>query len=407
MRNYFSKITAAILAAACLSSCGMINDPEEPTQPGAAEDQGLTLTMTLTTGDVATRTDTNADHTEIPDTEAHEAEIGIWTNYNDYRIFMFDASSDFLLLDTGNPTSVEHRRFKLTPSGTGTGIYDVSIQLPYRYNNPGTYRITTVVMANLEGAFGSYPTAAEVRSMIMGNGPLNPIFQLYKNGASWRLGERYQDPDRLCLIPMYGRKDLTFTVTQETGESVDLGSMGLLRALAKIEVVDCLADDKDSYPKITNIAMNNAYFAGYLIPNNYRDGYQVTSPTVYLNDYMTTTLSSTKGTGSFEVTEGNRESRNFFRFYMPEYNAMMIADPVLAITYETAQGKSSTTQIKLNTLKNPEMTGDQKYSTILRNHIYRIFVERPAAATPTLRWTVCEWTQYEADIPTFQRREAR
>lgn len=165
-------------------------------------------------------------------------------------------------------------------------------------------------------------------------------------------------------IPMWGVKTITAddNVTVTAGSRSDLGTIYLLRAMAKIEVI--MADEKHTMQSVTLTRRNSI---GYTAPYNYSN---VTATELLNREAMripATTVGNnvvTTGTSLNAVTTGTK-----YTLYVPEYdNCSTNATP--ATLTVRVNGKDYTIFFK-DYLTND---GEIPDYDIVRNHIYRFTI---------------------------------
>lgn len=201
MKIHFTSYITTVLLALALGSCNIMDDSpctDEPASIGTPVQVGFTLT----TGEVSSRAITEDEQ------EGTGYENYIDIESNDFRILLFDAANKYLT--TFNPTII-----RATDNSQYPQTYYVEGELPEAYSN-----FKLVVLAN----WGIYPEVSE--SSTIESVCMDPA-SVYNYTAGFT-------PSADNKIPMYGVKTCTETLRADL--LTDLGTVDLLRAMAKIEV---------------------------------------------------------------------------------------------------------------------------------------------------------------------------
>lgn len=388
-------MTAAVFGiCVSLTSCGLIN--EEPST-GIDPEEKVTIEFTIGGNQPVTRADIDPDHNEIEESEQFENQVGISTE--DYRIFIYESGNNNAIFNSGDAASREEADFRITDMGGG--VYRCRLNTSSLKAAEGvTKTITVVALANLEGINESY-TWYTIND--------NLEFKINQNGTgSWKLGETING--HRCLIPMYGRKDFTFTVPAGGQPTViDIGDMYLLRALAKLQVIDAMPKDANGYPKITGVSYSGSVAPGtdggiaengMLVPNAFTDGQQVSTATLPGTITYQGNLASTQKNGYLkpfpDETMPAEGVYSYWNTYTPEMQ-LSATNPTVRITYMVDANNTQTAELPLTNLgTNNGFTG-----MLLRNHIYRMVVSMMPDATISLSYQVCPFENYIVRIPTF------
>lgn len=221
-----------LLAVSLLGSCNIMDD-EVCSGQSSPITAPVQVGFTLTTGDVSSRA-----------IEKEEAGTG-YENYidianNNFRILLFDAT-DNTYLTTFTPTSIR-------PTDDNTEYpqtYYVEGELEEAYTN-----FKLVVLANW--GKDNYPSLTENTTITE---ICNTIYQYTTNFV----------PSAEQTIPMYGVKICSGT-TLRPDLLTDLGTVDLLRAMAKIEV-NCNAEGF----KLSEVKLHQYNTTGYCAPENIVD----------------------------------------------------------------------------------------------------------------------------------------
>lgn len=196
-------------------------------------------------------------------------------------------------------------------------------------------------------------------------------------------------------IPMYGTN--TFNVTRETllrstmGEQIYLGEVNLLRALAKVRVIDNIANKENGYPYISEVNVLSQTDMVYSLPwnaVNYNDGQQIH------NDYHIHAKSDNKSYYEYKLgtlTQGGNTRIGYIA--EQELNG---AYPAFVIKVQENATDSKTYTVPMWGYNGEEFKFNDYNGTslnyILRNHIYTLSVIDVATGGPlTLTLNVEDW----------------
>lgn len=195
--------------------------------------------------------------------------------------------------------------------------------------------------------------------------------------------------DESQLIPMWGV--ITPTLTLEKGKQQDLGTIDLLRAMAKIEID--LASAISGTHTITGATLNKYNTKGYCLPKNYaavKNTKELEQETGYnkdtFNPYIDAQVSSNL---VFSYSEDNKTAW----LYIPEYDNTPDA---AAISITLSDGSNTTTgTLEFKDYANGTATGDAH--DIVRNHIYRYTVNVETGKL-TVQYKALPWNLVETSI---------
>lgn len=202
----------------------------------------------------------------------------------DYRIMLFLGSG-------GEARYISDVPFHLSvQNGAYTEYYAWAVLTPDFFKDNGIDRESPVdfqlmVLANWEKLAATYPVfhAGETLDEAMSAIPRFAVPDSWMPFAGNNGG-----------IPMFGLYTLTMgngpmplpvnpaSPTPEEAEGIR-DDMYLLRAMAKIEIIDCLAHDpnlREGYPRIGSVEMHGANSDGTLFPDNFHNGEQVEETTI-------------------------------------------------------------------------------------------------------------------------------
>lgn len=207
MKIHFTSYIILVLLAFTLGSCNIMDDSpctDEPASVGTPVQVGFTLT----TGEVSSRAIEEGD---VPGT-GYENYIDV--EGKDFRILLFNATND-TYLTTFEPTII-----RATDNSQYPQTYYVEGELPEAYSN-----FKLVVLANW--GKDAYPTNLQEGVTTIDKVCTSTYTYNAANNTSII-------PSAENKIPMYGVKTCTETLRADL--LTDLGTVDLLRAMAKIEV---------------------------------------------------------------------------------------------------------------------------------------------------------------------------
>lgn len=270
-----------------------------------------------------------------------------------------------------------------------------------------------------------------------------------RRDQNYLITEWQPNVDQNKLIPMVGLQ--TFTVsadqlkesTYDTPVDLSAGTpaktIDMLRAMAKIEVVDKI-DLPDGYDpnikrmRVEKVELIGMYRKGTLMPSIGPDGQwpnyistqvtnttlppnsEYTNPVAYKESYASDNNSKdimffNEGTIDSEKAE---ERYPIFFGYVTEYSKAAIGSmvkPYLVITLvdesspDNTDGKETSffKELKLTSYTDGAPQGDG-INFLLRNHIYRYEINAVSSSEANIidvGYTLCDWDRHEVNIPTF------
>ena len=234
MKIHFTSYIILVLLAFTLGSCNIMDDSpctDEPASAGTSVQVGFTLTA----GEVSSRAIEEGD---VPGT-GYENYIDI--EGKDFRILLFNATND-TYLTTFEPTII-----RATDNSQYPQTYYVEGELPEAYDN----NFKLVVLANW--GENVYPTNLQEGVTTIDNVCTAAYTYNVTNNTSII-------PSAENKIPMYGVKNCE-GITLRADLLTDLGTVDLLRAMAKIEV-KCNAEGF----KLGGVKLHRYNTKGYCAP---------------------------------------------------------------------------------------------------------------------------------------------
>ncbi len=377
----------ALLAAFVAASC--VND-NEPDCPPIGQARQYVLNLRVVTSKAATRMTRAAGH----DTEAAtQAEDYIDIAGQDFLVLVFDGYGR--LIQRFEPSST------VIKQGQGTS-YELSGVLGETSANE--IQVAVIANCNSMGANGAYDR------FVLGNTFLS---EMYGDGTKWNFtlpteGGWQPDIDAKRTIPMYGcseakplsPENATQSEDDENRYILNLGEIKMLRAVAKIEIVDCLPEGVEIAPNVTLSAYNTI---GCLIPDatnnpNWNvEETQVTSPTLP-DDVQTAT--DLKFFTELK-TIGGKECK-VYSAYVTE--AKLTANrPHINLTVKDSDGQGTSSkdyEMAVDSYTNGKAS--KELAALLRNHIYRYEIKSASSNSLTVNYTICPMGSGIADIPAFE-----
>ena len=402
-----------IFTAFILSACSFVNEPYEAC-PSDNPGESITLSFQMTTSGAVTRTDTDISHDE-QDSEFRQLEDGI--DFSDFGMFVFARLSS-------DNESDEKLIFK------NTDIMSPANKDIHVVGSPDAYTISmTILRKQLHDVLFGEDSEQEIdpngtemitfRILILANSTTSGAEEEGKwsdiTGTTFsevisQLDEWHYNMDNLYNseytgddieglysnikenIPMFGTN--VFQASQEAlfysrpEDRVYLGEIDLLRALAKVRVVDNIENkDDDGYPMITKVVFISSQNEARQLPNEaskYKNGYQVHTPNLFNDKILSLEDAKSYRLGVMPedmttVPAKDRKGAVLVGF-VPEQTIGYVNNnvegqgmPGFSVTVEFYPGYERDFVVP--------MTGynDQKFafgSSILRNHIYTLSVQR-------------------------------
>lgn len=196
------------------------------------------------------------------------------------------------------------------------------------------------------------------------------------------------------LIPMWGV--ITPTLTLEKGKQQDLGTIDLLRAMAKIEIN--LAEAISETHTITGATLSKYNSQGYCLPKNYaaventKELEQETGTNSSNEEISTFHPLSSASTEALPLVISTDKKTAWL--YIPEYDNSPTDAATISITL--SDGSNTTTgTLEFKEYINGTATGDAH--DIVRNHIYRYTVNVETSKL-TVQYKALPWNRVETSI---------
>ncbi len=421
--KYIFSILLLVIALPIITSCSAVTDHPDP----CPAENDITLSFTMhTTARMSdgSRAD-GAGHEEV-DSEYEEFEDAV--NVNDFIFFIFVGEGDDATLLVKNKDIAS----STDPTTMITGA-------------PGSYTITTKIeKQHLETVLGhpARPTSddeVKFRFLIFANcyspkddentvgggrftnyDGLNIGVTTYKEvmdeAIQWgfNMDEIYNDNEGDSqvsglykgYIPMFGTNNFTTTeralYASRPDDRIYLGEIDLLRALAKIRVIDNIVKT-NGFPMIDEVSFIGTQNYARQLPFGaleYQNGNQVHNPNIFAD--VALSMSNTFSY-KFRLLPSQTSTETVRLAYIPEQkigsadNNVNSVLPLIRISIKDAEGKIVTYDVPMKGAyqnSQPIDFGDN----ILRNHIYTLSVNKMAEPELQIQWTLCNMSTGETDI---------
>lgn len=398
MKHYILVLISALLFSGC--SCLWESESDCP-MPAAGRAENITLSFRMISSNIGhTRAD---DQHEERDSEWPQFEDVI--NVRDFAFYIFldnDAEGRKPLVMKMTDISASHNPNAMV---TGSyGGYTVTSVIPRESmekllgralsassSEPVVFRI--VILAN-SGAGVDYNALATDPAEVGTNVQNVTTYEEFMNRAEALLfnlndihnpvtGDSGVDGLYKGAIPMFGMG--TFTTNEEllyasrTEERIWLGEVFMLRALAKLRVIDNAPTDADGYPYVTAVSVRSTTNRGYQLPTNakeYTNGSQVHEIRVP-EKQEEQAYDNTEFHLGYLTKSGDKAKLQRFG-YLPE---QVIGEdgPVICVTAQLNADTEKTYEIPMTGYNGTTFDFEGQ---IMRNHIYTLSIEKITVDTP-------------------------
>ncbi len=392
-------MAAALLATVltAFTGCGLVDSSSVECPEAGGEDQ-VVLSFRVVSGHLGSRSDSQGHEETDSDWPVFEDAV----NDRDFAFYIFSgegndapllakvtdiaASTDPDMMITGSPGSYT--------VSVSIGKDKLEAVLGRKLNPESTeallFRIVTFANTGTGGNYADVACATYGELMEAAGQWTFNMSEIYNDLSDGRhnAAEIYKG-----YIPMFGNK--VFGAIEELlaktrpEDRLWLGEMSLLRALAKVKVIDNIADKNNGVPYVSSAKLTGTASRAYPLPSDaaaYTDGTQVHTAKI-------------AATGTGENTSfllgylDNPDSPEIFG-YTPE-QTIGGGSPVIKITV-VFEADANGVPTKSATYDVP-MTGyeDQSFDfggEILRNHIYTLSVDKVnLGLAPEISVSVAEW----------------
>lgn len=407
-KRFIYRIVSAIMWSVLIvvsSGCSVIEDPSKNC-PELSDGASLSFRV------ISAARPTNYNHTRTDDNnhdeeDSRHPDVEDFVNADDFAFYIFVATSS----EDTNPslfyacTSLEGNP-DISYTGSA-GIYDVNLKISEE---------------KMKGFFGdnynigSTPVYFRILAVANSHASRNASNTLAPEGSSpSKLNDMVAEVKKLefslsqdaqMAFPMYGlgsrRQSNIKTLSDSRPENpVYLGTVSLLRAVAKVRVADNITKNDNGYPKIESVSFTYTLPKGFTAPinaENYVDGTQVHDCNIPAQDAIETNTVLTAGNEN--VTTGT-ETKNMdvWYGYCPE-QIIGYSNPSLVLSVRTAEGVAPYPFIvPLSGYNGNDFVWTGSERKLLRNHIYTLSV---SMSNKVLVITVCPRASFTTDIPTFE-----
>lgn len=398
MKLYISVILTALLLS--LTACRGEGEPVLP-----ETDDNITLSFRMSTG-IASRTD-DQNHAET-DSEYPWFEDRI--DAQDLAVFIFikkaDSDKETLLFNTKAP----HESIDFFIDGApGQYVVNMNVSRAYLAEILDTqitqssteeleFRVVLFANCSKQSTDGSYDTPWTTIATEPIKSYQDLINALKDEGwyynMSWLYNANPADNDITSIydgrpIPMFGTKEFKSTQQRLYNSSPEnplfLGSIDLLRAVAKVRIVDNIEDKgTDGYPKIVSAEIRGTQDKAYQLPYNaltYVNGNQVHTPNIVdadANELVDPIIQLGRLPNSWTMTPASERKGDTFAGFIPEQkigninNTIDQSAPIITIRVAMRNTISGSELIRTYTVN---MDNFKDFgNSILRNHIYTLSV---------------------------------
>ena len=274
LRTIYRTLWLAVLSAGLLAAMpGCTAGDDAGMDAGESMSDGtFYLTVTVVAGNsVGTRAD--ADHEDDSQEPGSDAENYIDFSNNDFQIILFDKNGNYLhdIDGSGNWSVFPH-----TTSSTSNSAYyqmECKIEFPSSVTKDQINKIKTegmqvMVLANWKSHGKNYTSAKNKPLETLWRDDSDNNFELY-NTTSGTAADTWQPGHTTTpkkLIPMFGYvSEVKFTSMDNSGVLRSQVTIPMQRAVAKIEVIDNLEDQPSL--SVDGVTMTKYNTSGRFIPN--------------------------------------------------------------------------------------------------------------------------------------------
>lgn len=232
-----------------------------------------------------------------------------------------------------------------------------------------------------------------VKMMVIANMPDVPEASL-KNGLSDNgLGHLTYDyigqEGDFQAVPMWGVASPDLSAITP-GKTLNLGTVSLLRAMAKVEVCVNRADPNLNNVNVKSVTVNRANISGYGLPSNWT-GIGETSDLKFAE-----TLRIPDDATPVSRMFAKADDQGAVIFYMPECRNNPGDDEIILTVIYTADSEEREGTIRLCPYANGRPGNGSELWDVIRNHHYRY--EIASIGVIKFKVSVHEWTIVEKDI---------
>lgn len=413
IQRFFSLLSVFVLTGA-LSAC--INDSSECPDPKVESDL-VTFSFQMVS--------TNIGSTRALDASGHDDTVSEWPAFEDtiiegdfaFYIFAQDAEKVWKMIMSMTDLR-NNKNAYMTVKGI-SGVWMITAAIPkdelentlgYKIKSGPEQKIKLRVAVIANGTGGNTAATSRVNYASL----IKPTFTEFINEAndilfnlgsihSGNEGDSSVDGIYKGAIPMYGMNEFTVSGDQlyysKQHDPAWIGNVDLLRALAKVRVIDNIESKKPEtgFPRIESAEVFSATARSYILPYDAANfmGVQIDEPRIY---YV-----ADAGVYSFKL--GYLKNGDNIHFgYLPE-QTITSEIPYLRLTISLDKDADGHLVTKVYDVPMSGYNGEEFRDTfglyILRNHIYTLSVDDVAVDTPlTVNLTVEDWVDspFELDF---------
>ena len=396
MKNRFTYRLLLILVLAVItaagSSCVNSNSLCPEDQPGYVEGDNIWFTFKVRNLSPSSRADDSQGH---PEEDALAAENYINIDDRDISVLLFanDNGNVWLMkVLTNDEYSVER-----ASGADNSSLYNLSFKINrqyFAYAGSGDAKFSLMVVANMKGT-GDYSDPLYNNNDHFAYSPQRlAALKLYYGMPDQSATAWLPSVDEKRLIPMSGILPCTVSQTALQNSSdaynpLNLGTVEMLRAMAKIRILDMTYTDAQNNPdkiaKINSVTITGGNTRGAFLPDVDTRWFNSTvnvETATELPDWFNTSLTTNFFGPTPQTSVTGHSSSNSFYCYMPE-STITEGTHDMTFVFNVTDLSGRTRDILLP-LRN--VAG---LSQIARNHIYEFEVELANDYELNIKYTVC------------------
>ena len=391
----FGRACAMSVAISILSSC--IYDGETPECALQYTGEEYTLNLALSAGPLASRA------ADLPEGTDEECFIRVFDS--DYAIFILDETGK--LIQRFEPESVT-----VKPDGTNNYIYLLNGAFkPER----DLSKMQLMVLANWRTGFGGNYVSFE-NEIAENSLSLSVLYSaddrfLFTIPAGRNSDASWTPKEGESGIPMFGISKLINLNNSDTRIDLDPDAIPVLRALAKIEIVDMVPEGRANIERcvLTKYNKNGRFIpdgsewtdatdGGWDIEKINNEG----SPSLPVSVETDKNLPFSKSTRTVTIGDEKVE-KDYFVVYVPEMELSSTDRPELKVYLE---GNNNPYTIYLSDYENGKPKENSEYETLLRNHSYRYNVTSVGLDTDLWLWIETPYWDPDEDEYWYEDTQA-
>lgn len=331
---------------------------------------------------VTTRATTGTDWTQYSPAEDG---VGVENNIDvtKLHVILYNTNSDGQITQLAGV--VQDLRITSSTDNNSGYLYNVygSMTIPTdRLINDETFQGRVVIFANTDAPTGGWSSISTV--------DLSSISYTYEKDNS------HGDPATLPLqyIPMWGISP-TQSITLQGGSYNNLGTIDLLRAMAKVKVT--LRNDMiEKGYSFTNITLNRYNTSGNVMPSGVAQlaSAEGTRNLTYQESFSLPTGVTQEQNLSFLANTGDTESQTL---YIPEYDNLSdgVTPATIAVTMQNSNGATISGTLEFKDYSDGRATSSAY--NIVRNHYYTFEVYSETG----VNLKVVPWVPFSHNVHTW------